>query len=76
MPGAQGLGNAWTDYMPSTALPGKCNDEAECDLMFRKQDHRACRIIGRASRCGAGIEMPDKTMTSILDAHRQCWMQF
>eukprot|EP00959_Pyramimonas_sp_CCMP1952_P228522 4777593-Pyramimonas_sp.AAC.1 len=62
--------------MPSTALPGKFIEEAECDLMFHKQDIRIFRIIGRCIRFATGMDIPDKTMTSILDARHQCWMQF
>eukprot|EP00959_Pyramimonas_sp_CCMP1952_P176115 3680220-Pyramimonas_sp.AAC.1 len=61
--------------MPSTARPGKSKDEVECDLMFYKREHEVLHIIGCFSRCGAGIEIPDKTMTSILDAYHQCWIQ-
>eukprot|EP00959_Pyramimonas_sp_CCMP1952_P365426 7653266-Pyramimonas_sp.AAC.1 len=43
--------------------------------MVYTQEHHVFRIIDRCLRCGAGIETPDKTMTSILDAHHQCWMQ-
>eukprot|EP00959_Pyramimonas_sp_CCMP1952_P216569 4529679-Pyramimonas_sp.AAC.1 len=57
--------------MSSTALPGKFNDEVECYSMFYKQEHKAFRVIDRRTRCGAGIEIPDKTRTS-----NQCWMQF
>eukprot|EP00959_Pyramimonas_sp_CCMP1952_P217743 4553915-Pyramimonas_sp.AAC.1 len=62
--------------MPSTALPGNCNEEVECDLMFYKQEHTIFLIIDRCIRYATGIEIPDKTMTSILSAYHQCWMQF
>eukprot|EP00959_Pyramimonas_sp_CCMP1952_P055706 1164145-Pyramimonas_sp.AAC.1 len=62
--------------MPSTALPGKFNEEVECDLVFYKQEHNTFHIIGRCIRYATGIEIPGKTMTSILDAYHQCWMQF
>eukprot|EP00959_Pyramimonas_sp_CCMP1952_P139974 2929242-Pyramimonas_sp.AAC.1 len=62
--------------MPSTALPGKFNEEVECDLMFYKQEQKIFQIIGRCIRYATGVEIPDKTVTSILDAHHQCWMQF
>eukprot|EP00959_Pyramimonas_sp_CCMP1952_P323669 6774121-Pyramimonas_sp.AAC.1 len=62
--------------MPSTALPGKLNEEVECDLTFCKQEHKIFHSIDRCIRCATGTEIPDKTMTSILDAHHQCWMQF
>eukprot|EP00959_Pyramimonas_sp_CCMP1952_P016888 358113-Pyramimonas_sp.AAC.1 len=57
--------------MSSTALPGKFNDKVECDLMLYEQQHNVFRVIDRCIRCGAGIEIPDKTMTSVLDAHHQ-----
>eukprot|EP00959_Pyramimonas_sp_CCMP1952_P040294 842697-Pyramimonas_sp.AAC.1 len=31
--------------------------------------------IDRCIRYAAGVEIPDKTMKSILDAYYQCWMQ-
>eukprot|EP00959_Pyramimonas_sp_CCMP1952_P211441 4425072-Pyramimonas_sp.AAC.1 len=61
--------------MSSTALPGKLNDEGECDLVFYKQEHRVFRMIGRCIRYGAGVETCYETMPSILDGHHQCWMQ-
>eukprot|EP00959_Pyramimonas_sp_CCMP1952_P162815 3403632-Pyramimonas_sp.AAC.1 len=62
--------------MPATALPGKCNEEVECDLMFYKQEHNLFHIIHRCMRYATGIEIPGKTMTTILDADHQCWMHF
>eukprot|EP00959_Pyramimonas_sp_CCMP1952_P164591 3440696-Pyramimonas_sp.AAC.1 len=62
--------------MPSAALPGKFNEEVECDLMFYKREHSLFHIIDRCMRYANGIEIPDKTMTSILDAYHPCWMQF
>eukprot|EP00959_Pyramimonas_sp_CCMP1952_P379081 7940517-Pyramimonas_sp.AAC.1 len=62
--------------MPSTALTSKLNEEVERDLMFYKQEHNILHIIDRCIRYAAGIEIPDKTMTSFLDAYYQCWMQF
>eukprot|EP00959_Pyramimonas_sp_CCMP1952_P007143 149462-Pyramimonas_sp.AAC.1 len=62
--------------MPSTALAGKFNEEVECDLMFYKQEHNLFHTVDRCIRFGAGAEVPYKTMTSILDAYHQCWMQF
>eukprot|EP00959_Pyramimonas_sp_CCMP1952_P340697 7136031-Pyramimonas_sp.AAC.1 len=46
------------------------------NVMFYHQGHRIFHIIDRCMRCATGIEIPDKTMTSILDAYHQCWMQF
>eukprot|EP00959_Pyramimonas_sp_CCMP1952_P139190 2913609-Pyramimonas_sp.AAC.1 len=43
---------------PSTALPGKLNEEAECGLMFYKQGHNPLLIIDRCIRHGAGIKIP------------------
>eukprot|EP00959_Pyramimonas_sp_CCMP1952_P220672 4613727-Pyramimonas_sp.AAC.1 len=43
--------------------------------MFDKQEHKVFRRIDRCSRYGAGIEMPDQTIDSILDAHHLCRMQ-
>eukprot|EP00959_Pyramimonas_sp_CCMP1952_P252589 5277467-Pyramimonas_sp.AAC.1 len=60
--------------MPSTALPGEFNDEVECDLMFCKQE-QIFHIIDRCMRYATGMEIPGKTMTTILDAYHQCWMQ-
>eukprot|EP00959_Pyramimonas_sp_CCMP1952_P030145 632188-Pyramimonas_sp.AAC.1 len=40
------------------------------------QEHKTFPIIDLCMCCGAGIEMPDETMTSILDACHQCRMQF
>eukprot|EP00959_Pyramimonas_sp_CCMP1952_P418321 8763520-Pyramimonas_sp.AAC.1 len=62
--------------MPSTALPGKFNEEVACDLMFYKQEHNTINIMDRCIRYATGSEIPAKTMTSILDAYHQCWMQF
>eukprot|EP00959_Pyramimonas_sp_CCMP1952_P379448 7948370-Pyramimonas_sp.AAC.1 len=67
------LGHA---VMPSTALPGKFSEEVDCDLMSYKHEHNRFHIIDRCVRYGAGSEIPDKNMTSILDAYHQCWMQF
>eukprot|EP00959_Pyramimonas_sp_CCMP1952_P170962 3572767-Pyramimonas_sp.AAC.1 len=36
--------------IPSTALPGKFNEEVDCDLMFDKQDHNRCNTIDRCIR--------------------------
>eukprot|EP00959_Pyramimonas_sp_CCMP1952_P247320 5169994-Pyramimonas_sp.AAC.1 len=62
--------------MPSTALPGKFNEEVECDSMFYKQERNRLHTMDRCIRYAAGMQIPDKTMTSILDAHHPCWMQF
>eukprot|EP00959_Pyramimonas_sp_CCMP1952_P190224 3979240-Pyramimonas_sp.AAC.1 len=62
--------------MPSTALPGKLNEEVECDLMFYRQEHNIFHIIDRCIRYAIGMEIPDNTVTSILSAYHQCWMQF
>eukprot|EP00959_Pyramimonas_sp_CCMP1952_P099137 2072708-Pyramimonas_sp.AAC.1 len=62
--------------MPSIALPGKFNDEVDCDLMSYKQEHNRFHSIDRCIRYATGMEMPDKTVTTILDAFHQCWMQF
>eukprot|EP00959_Pyramimonas_sp_CCMP1952_P125555 2625345-Pyramimonas_sp.AAC.1 len=62
--------------MPSTAPPGKSNEQVECDLLFYKQERKIVHIIDRCIRYATGLEIPDKTMTSILDAYHQCWMLF
>eukprot|EP00959_Pyramimonas_sp_CCMP1952_P348832 7308548-Pyramimonas_sp.AAC.1 len=62
--------------MPSTALPGEFNEEVECDLMFYRQEDTMFHMIDRCIRYATGIEIPDKTATTILDAYHQCWMQF
>eukprot|EP00959_Pyramimonas_sp_CCMP1952_P010401 217790-Pyramimonas_sp.AAC.1 len=62
--------------MPSTALPGKFNEEIECDLMYHKQEHHIFHSIDHRIRYATGMEIPDKTMTSIQGAYHQCWMQF
>eukprot|EP00959_Pyramimonas_sp_CCMP1952_P069710 1455333-Pyramimonas_sp.AAC.1 len=62
--------------MPSTACPGEFNEEVECDLMFYKREHHIFHIMDRCIRYATGIEIPDKTMTSIQDAYHQYWMQF
>eukprot|EP00959_Pyramimonas_sp_CCMP1952_P327278 6851488-Pyramimonas_sp.AAC.1 len=62
--------------MPSIALPGNFHDEVECDLMFYKREHNIFHVIDRCIRYATGMELPDKTMTIILDAYHQCWMQF
>eukprot|EP00959_Pyramimonas_sp_CCMP1952_P136976 2866286-Pyramimonas_sp.AAC.1 len=62
--------------MPFTALPGKLNDEVECDLMLCKQEHNIFHIIDRSIRYATGMEIPDTTMTTTLYAYLQCWMQF
>eukprot|EP00959_Pyramimonas_sp_CCMP1952_P300136 6277933-Pyramimonas_sp.AAC.1 len=61
--------------VPSTALPGKCNEEIECDFMFYKQEHHISHISDRCIRSATGVEIPGMMMTSILDAYHQCWMQ-
>eukprot|EP00959_Pyramimonas_sp_CCMP1952_P371297 7775457-Pyramimonas_sp.AAC.1 len=61
--------------MPSTALPGKCIEEVDCDLMVYKQEHNIFHIIDRCIRYATRIEIPGNTMTSILYAYHQCWMQ-
>eukprot|EP00959_Pyramimonas_sp_CCMP1952_P176546 3689723-Pyramimonas_sp.AAC.1 len=58
--------------IPSTALPGKSNEEVECDLMLYKQERNIFHTIDRCIRYATGMEMPDKTMTSVLDAYHQC----
>eukprot|EP00959_Pyramimonas_sp_CCMP1952_P409041 8572105-Pyramimonas_sp.AAC.1 len=62
--------------MPSTAVPGKFNEEVECDIRFYTQERTIFDITDRCVRYGAGVEMPDKLMTSMLDAHQHCCMQF
>eukprot|EP00959_Pyramimonas_sp_CCMP1952_P002739 56659-Pyramimonas_sp.AAC.1 len=62
--------------MPSTALPGRLNEDVECDLMFYKEERNLFHIIDRCIRSATGMEMPDKTMSSILDACHQFWIQF
>eukprot|EP00959_Pyramimonas_sp_CCMP1952_P015803 334173-Pyramimonas_sp.AAC.1 len=61
--------------MSSSALPGKFNDAIDCDVMFYNQENDVFHIIDRCIRHGAGIEIPGKTMTSILDACHHCGMQ-
>ena len=56
--------------MTSVSLPGKFNEEVECDLLFYKK-HIVFHIIDRCIRWAAGQEIPDKTMTTILDAYHQ-----
>eukprot|EP00959_Pyramimonas_sp_CCMP1952_P046412 969350-Pyramimonas_sp.AAC.1 len=63
-------------FLSATALPGKFNLEVECDMMFYKQEHKIFHMIDRCVRYAIGVEIPDKAMTSILDAYHQCWMQF
>eukprot|EP00959_Pyramimonas_sp_CCMP1952_P097995 2048129-Pyramimonas_sp.AAC.1 len=41
--------------MPPIALPGKFNDEVECDLMSYRQEHNIFHIIDRCIRCATGI---------------------
>eukprot|EP00959_Pyramimonas_sp_CCMP1952_P150166 3142340-Pyramimonas_sp.AAC.1 len=43
--------------------------------MFYIQEHYIFHLIDRGIRYATGIEIPDETMTSILDAYHQCWMQ-
>eukprot|EP00959_Pyramimonas_sp_CCMP1952_P439651 9203974-Pyramimonas_sp.AAC.1 len=57
--------------MPSTALAGRFNEEVECDLIFYKQGHQRSHIIDRCIRYATGMEIPGKTMTSILVAYHQ-----
>eukprot|EP00959_Pyramimonas_sp_CCMP1952_P269850 5641930-Pyramimonas_sp.AAC.1 len=40
--------------------------------MLYEQEHNIFHIIDRCIRYATGIEIPDKTMTSILDADHQC----
>eukprot|EP00959_Pyramimonas_sp_CCMP1952_P169065 3531740-Pyramimonas_sp.AAC.1 len=49
--------------MPSTALAGKYNEEADCDLMFYTQGHNIYHLIDRCIPYATGIEILDKTMT-------------
>ena len=70
------LGRNLGRLMPSTALPGKFNDEVECDLFFYKQENSVFHIVDRCIRFGAGMEISDKSMTQVLNAYHQCWMQF
>eukprot|EP00959_Pyramimonas_sp_CCMP1952_P239264 5000111-Pyramimonas_sp.AAC.1 len=67
--GRRAWGKPGHAVMTSTALPGKFNGEVDCDLMFFKQEQHLFHTIGRCSRYATGMELPDKTMTSILDAH-------
>eukprot|EP00959_Pyramimonas_sp_CCMP1952_P046771 977124-Pyramimonas_sp.AAC.1 len=69
MSGVQGLGQAWAAVVPSTALPGNFDEEEECDLMIYKQEHNLLHILDRFIPCATGMEIPDKTMTNILDAY-------
>eukprot|EP00959_Pyramimonas_sp_CCMP1952_P284403 5945185-Pyramimonas_sp.AAC.1 len=62
--------------MSSTALPRRFNEEVEGDLMFYKQEHNIFHITDRCMRYATGVEIPGKTMTSILDGYHQCWVQF
>eukprot|EP00959_Pyramimonas_sp_CCMP1952_P326451 6833571-Pyramimonas_sp.AAC.1 len=62
--------------MPSTTLLGELDGEVKCDLIFYNQGHNLFHIIDRCIRFGAGLEIPDKSMTSTSDAYDQCWMQF
>eukprot|EP00959_Pyramimonas_sp_CCMP1952_P425294 8908590-Pyramimonas_sp.AAC.1 len=62
--------------MPSTVLPGKFNEEVGFDYTFCKQEHHIFQIIDRCIRHATAMEIPDKTMASILGACRQCWMMF
>eukprot|EP00959_Pyramimonas_sp_CCMP1952_P200833 4200568-Pyramimonas_sp.AAC.1 len=43
-------------------------------MFYRQEQHIFC-LIDRCIRCCAGLDIPDNTMTSILDACHQCWMQ-
>eukprot|EP00959_Pyramimonas_sp_CCMP1952_P383428 8034591-Pyramimonas_sp.AAC.1 len=61
--------------MPS-ALPDKFTEEVKCVLMLYKQEPTIFYTIHRCIRYATGMEMPEKTMTSFLDANQQCWMQF
>eukprot|EP00959_Pyramimonas_sp_CCMP1952_P152082 3181990-Pyramimonas_sp.AAC.1 len=62
--------------MTSTALPGNFSDEIECGLMFYKREPKIFHAIDHCILYAIGIVIPDKTMTSILNAYHQCWMQF
>eukprot|EP00959_Pyramimonas_sp_CCMP1952_P195390 4085848-Pyramimonas_sp.AAC.1 len=44
--------------------------------MFHKQEPNVFYIIDLCTRYATRIGIPVKTMTSILDAYHQCWMQF
>eukprot|EP00959_Pyramimonas_sp_CCMP1952_P080833 1688670-Pyramimonas_sp.AAC.1 len=44
--------------------------------MFYIQERSIFHTIDRCIRYATGIQIPDKTMTSILDAYHQCWVQF
>eukprot|EP00959_Pyramimonas_sp_CCMP1952_P387210 8114927-Pyramimonas_sp.AAC.1 len=65
MSGVQDLGQAW-------AWGGAINCAA-CQI---QQERIIFHIIDRCIRCATGMEIPDQTMTSILYAYQQCWMQF
>eukprot|EP00959_Pyramimonas_sp_CCMP1952_P078485 1640403-Pyramimonas_sp.AAC.1 len=43
--------------------------------MFYNQEHHIFHITDRCIRFAIGIEIPDESMASILDAYHQCWMQ-
>eukprot|EP00959_Pyramimonas_sp_CCMP1952_P147547 3087626-Pyramimonas_sp.AAC.1 len=44
--------------------------------MFYNQEHHIFHSIDRCIGYASGMEIPDNTMTSILDAYHQCWVQF
>ena len=60
--------------MPSVSLPTKFNEEGECDLFFYKR-HIAFHIIDTAIRLGDGEEIPNKEMSTLLDAYVTSWVQ-
>ena len=58
--------------MPSISLPGKFNEEVECDLFFYKK-HIVFGIIGRCIRYANGLEIPNKTKDTLLEAYMDAW---
>ena len=54
--------------MPSISLPGKFNEEVECDLFFYKK-HIVFGIIDRCIRYANGLEIPNKTKDTLLEAY-------
>ena len=57
-----------TSTLPSVSLPGRFNEEVECDLFFYKK-RIVFHIIDRCIRYSNGVEIPNKTKETVLEAY-------
>ena len=57
--------------LPSVGLPGRFNEEVECDVFLSK--HVAFDVADRCARRAAGQEIPDKFKDALLEASVETW---